>query len=154
MPRVKTSILFNVPAVAKVKLSVVGLLAEPMLTPPNAPIGGGRGGTVFTVSANVIDELTVPETPVTLTVAGPTVAELLALSVSVLLPDVELGLNDAVTPGGSCDADRLTFPEKPPASVTEIVTAPESPCETDKVPGVVESQKPGPTGPAKALMRG
>jgi hypothetical protein len=42
------------------------------------------------------------------TVAFPKVAELLAVSVSVLVEVVLAGLNEAVTPLGNPEADRLT----------------------------------------------
>jgi hypothetical protein len=40
-------------------------------------------------------------------------AELLAVSVIVLLPVVGLGANDAVTPLGKPDAERVTLPVNP-----------------------------------------
>ncbi len=49
----------------------------------------------------------------TVTVEVPVVAVLLAASVNVLVPVVLVGLNVAVTPPGTPDADRLTFPLKP-----------------------------------------
>jgi len=47
------------------------------------------------------------------TVASPVVAVPLAVSVNVLAPVVLLGLNDAVTPAGNPEADKLTLPLKP-----------------------------------------
>ena len=44
------------------------------------------------------------------TVAVPVVAVLLAVKVRVLLPVVLVGLNEAVTPEGNPEADRLTVP--------------------------------------------
>ncbi len=55
----------------------------------------------------------VPDVPVTVTVTVPVAAVLLADSVNVLVLAVLLGLNDAVTPLGKPDADRLTLPLKP-----------------------------------------
>jgi hypothetical protein len=46
-------------------------------------------------------------------VAAPDVAVPLAVSVNVLVLAVLLGLNDAVTPLGVPDADKLTLPVKP-----------------------------------------
>lgn len=63
----------------------------------------------------------VPNVPVTVTVAGPVIAELLALSVSMLVPLVLAGLNNAVTPLGKPVAARLTLPVKPPVGFTVIV---------------------------------
>ncbi len=54
-----------------------------------------------------------PEVPVMVTVAVPVIAVPLAVSVNVLVLVVPLGLNDAVTPLGRPDADKLTLPLKP-----------------------------------------
>lgn len=71
-----------------------------------------------------------PEAPVTVTVAGPTVAVLDAVNVSVLLPVVVAGLKDALIPVGSPLAVRVTAPVKPLMSVTATVLDPEAPCVT------------------------
>jgi hypothetical protein len=68
-----------------------------------------------------------PETPVTVTVAGPMGAALEAVNVSVLVLVVVAGLNDAVTPDGSPLAVRATDPVKPLISVTETVLVPLAP---------------------------
>jgi len=54
-----------------------------------------------------------PEVPVMVTMTVPVAAVLLAVSVNVLVLVVLLGLNDAVTPLGRPDADKLTLPLKP-----------------------------------------
>ena len=126
-PCVSTAMLFKVPAVVNVKLSVDALLVAPMFTDPNPPMGGGGDKTAFTVRRSDVEELKVPEVPVILMVAVPTAAVLLAVSVSTLVPEVGLGLNEAMTPVGRPDAVRLTFPPKPPASVMEMVVVPEEP---------------------------
>jgi hypothetical protein len=69
----------------------------------------------------------VPSVPVIITVRLPTVAELLAVSVSKLVPVVGLGVNDAVTPLGSADVARLTLPANPVRGVTVIVDCREEP---------------------------
>ena len=69
-----------------------------------------------------------PDAPVMVTEAVPVVAVLLAVSVNVLVLVVLLGLNDAVTPLGSPDADKLTLPLKPFCGVTVMVLAPLAPC--------------------------
>jgi len=66
----------------------------------------------------------VPDVPVIVTVALPVVAVLLAVSVNVLVVAVLLGLNDAVTPLGRPEADRLTLPVKPFCGLTVIVLEP------------------------------
>jgi hypothetical protein len=61
------------------------------------------------------------------TVAVPVVAVLLAVSVNLLVPPVLLGLNDAVTPVGRPDADKVTLLLKPFCGVTVMVLAPLAP---------------------------
>ena len=70
----------------------------------------------------VLDKL--PDEPVTVTVAIPVVAALLAVSVNVVVFFVLVGLNDAVTPLGKLEADRLTLPLKPFCGTTVIVVVP------------------------------
>ena len=75
----------------------------------------------------VVELLTLPEVPVTVTVAVPTAAVLLAVKVNVLVGLVFevtftlAGLNDAVTPLGRPDAERVTVPPKPFNGATVIV---------------------------------
>lgn len=66
--------------------------------------------------------------PVTVTVAVPVVALLVAVRVRVPVVCVEVGLNDAVTPLGRPDADRLTLPLKPFTGLTVTVSVPLAPC--------------------------
>ena len=66
-----------------------------------------------------------PEVPVMVTVALPTVAVLLAVSVRTLEPvEVGFGANDAVTPLGRPEADRVTLPVNPFAGTTVIKEVP------------------------------
>ncbi len=58
------------------------------------------------------------------TVAVPVAAMLLAVSVSVLVVVAEAGVNEAVTPPGMPDADRLTLLLKPFCGVTVTVLVP------------------------------
>jgi len=85
----------------------------------------------------VFDKL--PDEPVTVIVTVPVVAVLLAVNVSVLVVAVLLGLNDAVTPLGRPDADKLTLPLKPFCGVTVMVLAPLAPCTIVKLFGDAES---------------
>jgi hypothetical protein len=81
----------------------------------------------------VVVGVKLPDVPVMITVVGPPVAaELLAASVSVLVPvtSTVLGLNVAVTPLGSPLAVKFTLPVKPFAGVTVIVLVPLPPCAT------------------------
>ena len=79
-----------------------------------------------------------PDVPVTVTVAVPVVAVLLAVSVNVLVPVVPVGLNDAVTPLGRPEADKLTLPLKPLCGVTVMVLEPLAPCTIVKLLGDAE----------------
>ena len=63
--------------------------------------------------------------------------------VDVPMAVVLLGLNDAVTPLGSPDADKLTLPLKPPCGVTVMVLVQPAPCTTVKLLGDIEREKPG-----------
>lgn len=81
----------------------------------------------MTVSETVVVALTLPDVPVTVTVAGPVVAVLLALNVSVLLPVAGLGLNDAVTPFGSADVLKATLPPNPFCGAMLTVLVPLAP---------------------------
>ena len=67
----------------------------------------------FTARLRVIDEVMLPEVPVTVRVAFPGVAVLLAISVSVLFPVEGLGEKDAVTPLGSPEIVKFTLPLNP-----------------------------------------
>jgi hypothetical protein len=80
-----------------------------------------------------------PDTPVIVTGTVPVTAVLLAVSVNVLLLAVLVGLNDAVTPLGRPDADKVTLPLKPFCGVTAIVLALLPPCVIVKLFGDAES---------------
>ena len=82
-----------------------------------------------------------PEVPVTVTAVVPVVAALLAVSVKVLVFAVLLGLNDAVTPLGNPDAERLTLPAKPFCGVTVMVLVPLPPCVIVRLFGDAEIVK-------------
>jgi len=80
-----------------------------------------------TVSAIVVDEVNVPEVPVTVTVAVPAAAVLPALIVSTLLLVAGFVPNEAVTPVGNPEAARVTLPLKGAISVTVMVSVPLEP---------------------------
>ncbi len=83
--------------------------------------------------------LVLPELPVMVMVEAPGVAELLAVSVSVLVVVVLALLNDAVTPPGSPDAARATVPLKPFCGLTVIVLFPVPPAAIETLAGEAES---------------
>src|SRR5712692_2054129 len=90
----------------------------------------GSVGIACTVRESVVVFVKLPDVPVTVTVTVPVVA--------VLLPVVLLGLNDAVTPLGRPDADKLTLPLKPFSGVTVTVLVPIVPCDIVKLFGDAE----------------
>ncbi len=82
-----------------------------------------------------------PDVPERVTVTVPVAAVLLAVSVNVLVLAVLLGLNDAVTPLGRPDADKLTLPLKPFCGVTVMVLTPLAPCVMLRLLGDAERVK-------------
>ena len=87
-----------------------------------------------------------PLVPATVTVTVPVAAVLLAVSVNVLVLVVLPGLNDAVTPLGRPDADKLTLPLKPFCGVTMMMLVPLAPCTTVTLLGEAEREKFGAGG--------
>ena len=81
------------------------------------------------------------EEPVTVTATVPVAAVALAVRVSELVVVVVLGLNEAVTPLGRPEADRLIVPLKPPCRATVIVLVPLEPCGTVSPLGAAEMVK-------------
>jgi hypothetical protein len=79
-----------------------------------------------------------PDVPVIVTVTVPVVAVPLAVNVSVLEAVAGLGLNDAVTPLGRPDADKLTLPLKPFCGVIVTVLVPLAPCAMIRLLGNAE----------------
>jgi hypothetical protein len=84
-----------------------------------------------------------PDEPVTVTVNAPMAAVALAVNVKVLVVVAGFLLNDAVTPLGNPDADKLTLPLKPLSGVIVIVLAPLVPCVIVKLLGESERAKFG-----------
>ena len=82
-----------------------------------------------------------PDVPMIVTATVPEVAVTLAVMVSALVAVVGLGLNDAVTPLGRPDADKLTLPTKPFCGVTVTVLAPLAPCMMLRLLGDAETEK-------------
>jgi len=90
-----------------------------------------------------VEFVKVPEVPVMVTVTVTGAAVVLAVSVNVLVPVVLVGLNDAVTPLGRPEADKLTLPLKPFCGVTVMVLVPLVPWVIAKLLGDAESIKFG-----------
>lgn len=93
------------------------------------------------VNETVVVWVVLPEVPVMVTVAVPVVAVLLAVNVKVLVEVVLEGLNEAVTPAGSPEADKLTVPEKPLMGFTVMVLDPLLPWVMLKLAGEAERLK-------------
>lgn len=98
----------------------------------------------FTVRVTVVTFIKLPDMPVIITVAVPTSAVPLAVSIKVLVVDVLLGLKDVLTPLGRPEADKLTSPLKPFWGVTVIVIEPVFPRIIVTLLGEPESKKFGP----------
>jgi hypothetical protein len=77
----------------------------------------------------------------------PTAADELAVSVSVEEPEpgaaIDDGLNPAVTPDGSPEADNDSVELKPPDIAVEIVEVPEAPCDIETEDGDAVIEKSG-----------
>jgi hypothetical protein len=97
----------------------------------------------FTVSEILLWFVKLPDEPVTVTVNAPMAAVALAVNVSALVVVAGFALNDAVTPLGNPDADKLTLPVKPFCGVTVIVLVPAVPCVIVKLLGDAERAKFG-----------
>ena len=108
--------------------------------------------TLFTVSETVVVLVNWPAVPVMVTLAVPKGAVLLAVNVNVLVFAVLIGLNDAVMPPGSPEADKLTLPLKPFRGTTVIVLPPLPPWLMVMLLGNVERKKPGASPPAGQLF--
>ena len=80
-----------------------------------------------------------PDAPVMVTVAVPVAAVVLAARVRVLVLVALLGLNDAVTPLGSPEADNATLLLKPLSGATVMVLVPLPPWTTVRLLGEAES---------------
>lgn len=112
--------------------AIVKLLGEA----ESVKFGGG-----LTARESVVELDRLPDEPVIVTVDVPVVAALLAVSVNVLVPVALVGLNEAVTPEGKPDADKLTVPLKPLSALTVMVLVPLAPWTMVKVLGDAESVK-------------
>lgn len=84
-----------------------------------------------------------PDVPVTVNVAAPPVAVLLAVSVRTLVPEVGFVPQDAVTPLGSPDTARVTLPVNPYSGVTVTVEVPELPWFRLRLFGAADSTNVG-----------
>jgi hypothetical protein len=100
-------------------------------------------GAAVTDREIVVGFARMPDVPVIVTVAVPVGAVLLAVKVSVLVLVAGLGLNDAVTPLGRPDADRLTLLLNPFCGVIVTAVVALFPCTRLMLPGAAESTNVG-----------
>jgi hypothetical protein len=131
---VNTTLPVNPPDGVTVMVDVFPVVAPAMTVTAVLVIAKPKlPAAVLTVSAIVVEAVSVPEVPVMVTVDVPVVAVLLVVSVSTLVPVVGFVPNAAVTPLGNPDAARVTLPVNPFTSVTVIVSVAPAPCATDRV---------------------
>jgi hypothetical protein len=112
-------------------------------TSPSDQSEGSPFGAAVTVKVTVIEFVRLPDVPVTVTVAVPVVAVLLAVRVRTLEVLAGFVLNEAVTPLGKPEADKATVLPKPFCGVTEIVLVPLAPCVMLTLFGDEERRKVG-----------
>ena len=107
------------------------------------------------VRASLAVLLILPEVPVMVIVEVVAGAELVAISVSVLLVMALAGLNDPVTPAGNPDTVRFTALAKPCSAPTVMVLAPLAPAAMESVAADVDRLNPGEfVDPVKLLISG
>jgi len=100
-------------------------------------------GPALMVSETIVRVVKPPDVPKTVTVAVPVVAVLLAVRFSVLEAVAGFGLNEAVTPVGRPETDKLILPLNPFCGITVIVLAPVAPCAALTLLGDAERVKVG-----------
>jgi len=127
---------------AKPLLGVMVMMTEPWLLRPILRLAGVadklKFGAPLTVRESVVELLTLPLTPWIVTVKVPMAALVLAVKVKALVLLVLAGLNDALTPPGSPEAERLTAPLNPLSGVTVMVLPTCAPCVTPNPAGAAE----------------
>ena len=127
---------------AKPLLGVMVMMTVPLLLRPILRLAGVadklKFGAATTARESVVELLTLPLTPLMVTVKVPMAALLLAVKVKVLVLEVLAGLNDAVTPPGRPEAERLTAPLNPLSGVTVMVLLTCAPCVTPSPAGAAE----------------
>jgi hypothetical protein len=132
------------PFTLKVPLAKLAFPATPTVPTSLSSQPEAKPVAANTVKPSVMECVKPPDAPVTVTVAIPVVAMLLAIRVNVGEPVVGFGLNSAVTPLGRPVIEKVTLPLKPFCCVTLIVVAPPPPCEIPTLLGDAESAKFGP----------
>ena len=110
---------------AKPLLGRMVMMTVPLLLRPILRLAGAadrlKFGAPLTAKESVVELLRLPLTPRMVTVKVPMAALVLAVKVKPLVLVVLAGLNDAVTPLGRPEAERLTAPPNPLSGVTVMV---------------------------------
>ena len=133
---------------------IVEVAELPWFSPTLFGEDDSRNPGAWTATVSWVVAVRLPAVPVMVNVVVPGAAELLAVRVSVLVPEVGFVPHTAVTPLGSADVRaRLTFPENPPAPVTVRVVELEPPWLIERLLDEARIQKPGTCGPARASIR-
>jgi hypothetical protein len=111
-------------------------MLKPFGETASAKLGAGT-----TVKEMIVVLVKPPEVPLTVTVAFPVGVVLDAVSVKTLLLAALPGLNEAVTPLGKPEADKLTRPPNPPCPAMLTVLVPLAPCAIVKFAGDADKLK-------------
>jgi hypothetical protein len=123
---------------------IVSVPLPPCTTESVAAVGASvKLGDRFTVSAIVVEAVTLPEVPVIVTVDVPVVAVAAAVNVTTLDPVAGFVPKLAVTPAGRPVAASVTLPVNPFAPVTLTVSVAVLPCTTETLAAVGASVKLG-----------
>ena len=127
---------------AKPLFGVMVMVVVPLLPRPILRLAGVADklklGVPLTAKESVVELLRLPLTPSMVIVKVPTAALLLTVKVNKLVLPVLEGLNDAVTPPGRPEADKLTVPLNPLSGVTVMELPTWAPCETPNPEGAAE----------------
>ena len=99
------------------------------------------GGATRIVSASCTVCEAEPRAPVMVIVEVPVAALPLTAKLITLVDEVEVVLNDAVTPAGTPEAERFTLPDKP-ASLTLRIELAAAPCWIASAAGRAEMENP------------
>ena len=109
----------------------------------------------MTLSEIVVDRTRLPPVPVIVMVKVPRIADELAVNESVEVPGgvTGLGENEAVTPLGTPEAERVTGLAKPPRLVSVTVLTPGAPLRTIvRDVGLAEIVKSGPGSTRRVIV--
>jgi hypothetical protein len=132
---------------------MVSVMLPPGATETVGVVGASvMPGAMLTVRAMVVEAVRLPEVPVTVIVAGPTTAALLAVSVSTLDAVAGLAAKLAETPLGKPVAAKVTLPVKPFAGAMLMFSVAVLPCVTASVAALGAMVKLGAALTVRAMV--